>query len=93
MYPNLLWTTSGERKSIDAELIHLEDSNTVPDRHKRRLKAAESPNIYSFRIINGDGQELWMQLKVVVITWEGRSATLNLLTNIAPQKKLEAQLQ
>jgi len=36
---------------------------------------------------------LWVELNAVLITWEGRPATLNFLRDITPQKKMEAQLQ
>jgi len=74
-------------------LIHPEDQGMVLDRHKKRLAGEELPSTYSFRIINRTGEELKVQLNTVVITWEGRPATLNFLRNITQQKELEAQLQ
>ena len=74
------------------DLIHPEDRDMVLDRNKRRLKGEESPSTYSFRIINRAGEELWVQLNAVLITWEGRPATLNLLRDITQQRRLEAQL-
>jgi len=75
------------------DLIHPEDTDMVRDRHRRRLKGESLPTTYSFRIINRAGEELWAQLNTVVITWEGRPATLNFLRDITPQRKLEAQLR
>ena len=65
----------------------------VLDRHKRRLKGEDFFSTYSFRIINGDGEELWVQLNTILITWENRPATLNFLRDITEQKNLEIQLQ
>ena len=76
-----------------ANLIHPEDRDTVLQRHRNRLKGEKPPNSYTFRIINKDGDELWMQLNTVLITWEERPATLNFLRDITSQKKLEAKLQ
>ena len=73
-------------------LIHPDDREMVIDRHRRRLQGEEPPRSYSFRIMGKFGEELWVQLNTVLITWEGRPATLNFLRDITPQRKLEAQL-
>jgi len=72
-------------------LIHPEDRKMVFDRYSKRLKNEEVSTPYSFRIINKEGQELWVQINAVLITWEGRPATLNYVRDITPQKRLEAQ--
>jgi two-component system cell cycle sensor histidine kinase/response regulator CckA len=74
-------------------LIHPEDREMVIDRHRRRLTGEKLPGTYSFRITNRDNEELWVELNAVLISWEGKPATLNFLRDITPQKKLEAQLQ
>ena len=73
-------------------IIQPEDRDMVLDRHRRRLKGEEPPGTYSFRIINKAGEELWVQLNVVLITWEGKPATLNFLRDITPQKRMQTQL-
>jgi two-component system cell cycle sensor histidine kinase/response regulator CckA len=76
------------------QIIHPEDRDMVLDRHKRRLAGEDLvPSTYSFRIINKACHELWVQLNTVLITWEGRAATLNFLRDITQQKQLEAQFQ
>jgi two-component system cell cycle sensor histidine kinase/response regulator CckA len=74
-------------------IIHPEDREMVIDRHRRRLTGEKLPGTYSFRIINRDNEELWVELNAVLINWEGKPATLNFLRDITAQKKLEAQLQ
>ena len=74
-------------------LIHPEDKDMVLKRHRSRLKGEKLPNSYTFRIINKDDVELWVQLNTVLITWEERPATLNFLRDITSQIKLEAKLQ
>jgi PAS domain S-box-containing protein len=74
-------------------LIHPEDKDMVLKRHRSRLKGEKLPNSYTFRIINKDGVESWVQLNTVLITWEERPATLNFLRDITSQIKLEAKLQ
>jgi PAS domain S-box-containing protein len=80
-------------KTPFVNIIHPEDREMVLDRYKRRLMGEELPSTYSFRIINHAGEELWVQLNAVLITWEGRPATLNFLRDITQEKKLEDQLQ
>ena len=75
------------------DLIHPEDRSVVIERHVKRLKGEEIPNIYSFRILNRSGEELSVELNTIIISWEGRPATLNFLRDITAQKRLEAQLQ
>jgi two-component system cell cycle sensor histidine kinase/response regulator CckA len=75
-----------------ANLICPADRQMVLDRHKKRLSGENPPSTYSFRIITKAGQESWVQLSTVRITWNGRPATLNFLRDITVQKKLESQL-
>ena len=75
------------------DLIYPADRSVVIERHVKRLKGEEIPNIYSFRILNKSGKELSVELNTIIISWEGRPATLNFLRDITAQKRLEAQLQ
>ncbi len=73
-------------------LIHPEDRYMILQSLKKKLHGEESPITHSFRILNKSGEELWVQLNVVPITWEGRPGTLNFLRDITQEKKMEAQL-
>jgi two-component system cell cycle sensor histidine kinase/response regulator CckA len=75
------------------DLIHFQDRDMVHERHRRRLRGEEPPSSYDFRVINKNGEKLWVHLNTVLITWEGRPATLNFLRDITSQKKLETQLR
>jgi len=75
-------------KTPFVELIHRADRQMVIDRHKKRLSGENPPSTYSFRIIDKDEKELWVQLSTVLIDWEGRPATLNFLRDIDEQKRL-----
>jgi PAS domain S-box-containing protein len=72
--------------------IHPEDSSMVLERHKKRLQGEDVPSVYSFRIMNKAGEILWVEISAILLTWEGRPATLNFLRDITFQKKLEDQL-
>ncbi|MDY6990863.1 MAG: PAS domain S-box protein [Thermodesulfobacteriota bacterium] len=75
------------------ELIHPEDRDMVLERYNRRLVGEEVPSVYSFRIISRKGQELWVEINAILITWNGRPATLNFVRDITAQKRLEDQLR
>ena len=74
------------------EFIHPEDRDTVLESDTRRIKGEDSPSSYSFRILTKSGDAISMELRSILITWEGRPATLNFLRDITQQKKLEEQL-
>jgi len=65
----------------------------VIERHRRRLQGEDLPSVYSFRLINDQGEERWVELNTSLIHWEGKPSTLNFLRNITTQKRLEAELQ
>ncbi|UCF85989.1 MAG: PAS domain S-box protein [Desulfobacteraceae bacterium] len=98
-FPNPRAMEIGRQLAVDLEqvpfmnYIHPEDREMVIERHKGRLKSDNVPSTYSFRLIGRDGEELWMELNAVLISWEGKPATLNLLRDITAQKKMETQLQ
>ena len=75
------------------EYIHLDDRDMVMDRHVRRIKGEELPHIYSFRIIRGDGNVIWVELNTVVVNWKRKPATLNFLTDITERKRAEEALR
>jgi len=74
-----------------AKFIHPEDRDWVVDRQNRRLKGEEVPGSNSFRLLTKRGEELWVDLNTVLITWEGGRALLCYMRDITSLKRLEAQ--
>jgi two-component system, cell cycle sensor histidine kinase and response regulator CckA len=74
-----------------ANFLHPEDKEMVLENHRKRLKGEPVPTTYSFRIISKTGREIDVQLSAVLITWEGRPASLNFLRDITEQRRLENQ--
>ena len=72
--------------------IHPEDIAMVVERHQKRLQGHDVPTVYSFRAVTKSGDILWVEVNKVLITWEGRPATLSFLRDITHQKKIEEQL-
>ena len=73
------------------EFIHPDDRQTVAERHFQRLKGMDVTDLYSFRITCKSRDIKWVELAAVLITWEGRPATLNLLTDITDRRRLEEE--
>ena len=73
--------------------IHEEDRGLVRDRHERRLKGEDLPQIYPFRIIDKQGHIKWVELKVVLFAWEGNPATLCFMTDITERRIAKKELE
>lgn len=74
-----------------ADLVHPEDRE-IYKVQQRKMSEANHPEVFSFRILNKKKEILWVELNAISITWEGRSAALNFLRDVTPQKQIEAQL-
>lgn len=69
--------------------IHPDDQTMVMDYHQKRIRGETAPDVYAFRVIDKDGNSKWAEIQVVLIQWEGRPATLNLITDITERKQAE----
>jgi len=76
-----------------ADFIHRDDRSMVMDRHLRRLRGETLPPRYPFRLVGKDGGVRWVQIGAALVEWEGRAATLNLLTDITEHKRLEEKIR
>ena len=76
-----------------AEFIHPDDREMVIDRYTRWLMGEAVPLSFDFRGIKKDGDFTWVQFRGVLITWEGRPATLNFLEDITERKQAEEALR
>jgi PAS domain S-box-containing protein len=70
-----------------------EDRDMLMDRYTRRMNAEDVPDSYDFRIAGPGGAPRWMSVSVAKIHWEGRPATLNMLTDVTERKFAEAALK
>jgi len=76
-----------------AQYIHPDDRDKFLDRHAQRVKGEKLPNNSAFRLVGPNDQEMWVELKVVLINWKGKPASLSFLRDITLQRKLGMQLQ
>jgi diguanylate cyclase (GGDEF)-like protein/PAS domain S-box-containing protein len=72
-----------------AAFIHKKDRKMVMQRHERRLKGENLPEMYPFRIVNKDGTTIWVELKVKLFSWNNQPATLCFMTDITKRKQAE----
>lgn len=73
--------------------VYPEDRKIVISNHMKRLKGEQFLPRYQFRIIKKDGSTRRIEMNGIIIEWEGRSATLNMLTDITERQQAEEALQ
>lgn len=75
------------------DFIHPDDQQRVMEYHTRRLNKEEMINQYEIRVILKDGDVRWAGINSVLITWNGRPATLSHLSDITMRKQAEDALR
>jgi PAS domain S-box-containing protein len=75
------------------EFIHPEDRGMVLERHTKRLRGERVPEVYPFRIMDGQGNVKWLETSVVLISWDNRPAALDFLTDVTERTKAEERLR
>ena len=75
------------------DYIHPDDKDMVIEHHRKRLTGEEIPEIYSFRLIDREGNIRWIQNNGVIVEWDGRPATLNFLLDITEQIQADKALR
>ncbi|MCK9566446.1 MAG: PAS domain S-box protein [Methanothrix sp.] len=74
------------------DFVYPDDRETVVGNHLRRLHGENAPKSYAFRVIDKDGAIKWLEISAVLISWEGRPATLNFLSEITERKLAEERM-
>jgi PAS domain S-box-containing protein len=75
------------------EFLHPDDQVMVTEHHLRRTKGEQIPSVYSFRIVDSDGNIKWVETNAVAIAWEGKPASLAFLSDITERRKTEKEIQ
>lgn len=71
------------------DFIHPSDRSLVFERYVRRLKGENVPNIYDFRVITKKGETKFVRINASKSTYEGKDASINLLTDVTKEKEVE----
>lgn len=74
------------------ELIHPDDQEIIVEHLLDRLKGEELRLVSPLRMIDKEGNIRWLEIKTVAITWDGKPATLNFLTDITERTQAEQEL-
>jgi PAS domain S-box-containing protein/putative nucleotidyltransferase with HDIG domain len=74
------------------DFVHPDDRQMVAERHFRRLKGEEVSSGYRFRTISKHGDTRWVDVKTLLIDWDGRPAVLAFLTDITESKRTREEL-
>ena len=61
--------------------------------HSLRMEGKESPGKYDFRLVGKDGAIKWIEMNASVCIWEGKPASLALITDITERKNSERALK
>ena len=75
------------------EFIHPDDRGIVLDNYVKRMKGEEVVNSYPFRVMRKDGSFKTVEINAVLISWLGKPATLNFLTDITERKRAEEEIK
>ena len=75
------------------ELIHPEDRNAVIERYLQKINGDSTSTRYTYRTMHKSGQIQWIENSSVLIDWEGKPATLNLVTDITERRQAEKALK
>jgi len=75
------------------ELIHPDDRAMAGERYLKRLKGEVLKSRYIFRIITKNDNIKWLEVGSALINFEGRPATLNVVTDITDRKQVEEELR
>jgi PAS domain S-box-containing protein len=75
------------------DLVHPDDREMVVERHIKRIRGEQAPGVYTFRMVDKQGDVKWLEVNAVVMDWEGRPATLNFLSDVTERIQAEEALK
>jgi len=70
-----------------------EDLEMVKDRYHRRQKGENVPNEYEFHAMRINGEKPVVNMKVGIVTYRGRAASMGILKDITEHKKVEESIK
>jgi diguanylate cyclase (GGDEF)-like protein/PAS domain S-box-containing protein len=72
-----------------ANLVYPDDLEMLAGQHQRRLQGEPFERVYPFRYVLKGGKVGWAEISTALIDWEGRPATLSILTDVTERKQAE----
>ncbi|MDP2854313.1 MAG: PAS domain S-box protein [Smithellaceae bacterium] len=74
------------------ETIHPEDRELVEQRYLKKINGDTTATRHIYRGVDKSGRIHWIEVSAVLIDWEGRPATLNLINDITESKQAEEEI-
>jgi PAS domain S-box-containing protein/putative nucleotidyltransferase with HDIG domain len=75
------------------EFIYPEDREMVFEQYRKRMRGEDVPSTYAFRAVTQGGSVKWAEIRATLVTWEGKPATLNFLSDVTEHKRAEEALR
>jgi PAS domain S-box-containing protein len=72
-------------------LVHPEDREAVTRRYLQKISGDKTPTRNTYRAFHKNGHTKWIEISSVLVDWEGRPATLNLITDISERRRTEEE--
>jgi PAS domain S-box-containing protein len=75
------------------QYAHPDERRQLSDRFRRRIGGEPVTPRNTYRLCRKDRTTRWVELSAVTITWDGRPATLNFITDVTDRKHAEDALR
>lgn len=75
------------------DLVYPDDREMAAHRYARRMAGEDVPDEYELRIVTAKDETRWIEIRPVLVSWEGRPGTLNLASDITERKRIESALR
>ncbi len=75
------------------EFVHPDDHVLMRRQYQERLRGGMLPESYDVRMFDSNGTIKWMEVRDVLITWEGNPATLNFFNDVTARKRAEEYIR
>jgi PAS domain S-box-containing protein/putative nucleotidyltransferase with HDIG domain len=73
------------------EFVHPDDRDMVLERQHTRTSGKKPRTAYAFRVVRADGTIRWGEVRAVPIDWQGKPASLGLLSDVTERKQVELE--
>jgi PAS domain S-box-containing protein len=75
------------------EFIHPDDREMVFGLYIKGIEGEKDPPSFSSRVVAKDGTVKWVEVHATPISWKGRPATLNFISDITERKRTDEKLR
>ncbi len=75
------------------DLVHPQDRQMVMEHHLRRQNGQEPSAMYRARTVDKAGRTKWVEVHAVQMTWNGKPASLGMVTDVTERRQAEQALR